>query len=523
MLCKKLLFSLWGLFGLTQLGITQIGFGSKPINVQNANSLEFDESVSGAQRLIGNVVLEHDGTYLYCDSARLYETTNRLEAYSSVRIVSDSVRISGDRLTYDGKTKIADITGRAVRLNDASFQLTTNRLTFDNQKNIASYNSGGKITGLKNNNELSSGKGDYHTKEKTVYFSRNVVLKNQEFTVRCDTLKYNLRNETAYFIGPTTIDSKQNSIYCEYGFYNTKQDIAEFQKNARLTNNKQVLTADWIVFNQKTGKGKAKNNVLIKDTSSKVILTSNMADYDQKSGKILLSDSAVMQQIFAKDTLFLHGDTLVSISDENKNRRMTAFRHVKFFKNDFQGKADSLSYSDGDSLLRLFGNPVIWNAENQLSADSLNIQLANSELSLLLMRKNAFIISEVDELRFNQIKGNNITGRFMNSELRKVEVHGNGQSVYYVRDSKDELIGVNKIVCSSLNLLIDSNKVKEISFLNQPDATLYPMKEENQNELRLKGFQWMKADRPRGKSDIFKWIEFSEKPQDKNKKNKRRK
>lgn len=503
----KTLLAVYLIFGFNHLICNaQIGFGGKQINVRNANSLEFDETLSGAQRLIGNVIFEHEGTLLYCDSAYLYESTNKLDAFSNVRIQSDSIRISGDRLSYDGKTKIADITGRVVKLIDNTATLTSDRLKFDTEHNIVSYYNGARITSTKNNYELNSRKGEYHSRDKFLYFSQNVTLVNRDFSIQCDTLNYNLKSETAFFVGPTKIKSKENSMYCESGLYNTKQDYGEFRKNAQIFNSKEKIKADEITFNQKSKSGFAKKNVMITDTSGQVILTGHKADYSQNSGNIVLSDSAVMRKIFSNDTLFLHGDTLVSLSKENQTQRiLSAFHRVKFYKRDFQGKADSLTYSEKDSVIRLFGNPVIWNNANQLSADTVRIYMQNSELKELIMRKNAMIISEVDSSRFNQISGKYITGHFWDNELRKIDVKGNGQSLYYVRDNDEQYIGLNKVSCSHLEIFTDSARVQKIAFHHKPDATLIPMNQIEKAETILKGFEWLNEQRPNNKNDIFRW------------------
>ena len=64
------------------------------------------------QRLIGNVVMLHDSTYFYCDSAWLNRKANNFQAFSKVHIiVSDTLEIFSDSLNYDGSTRIADLYG----------------------------------------------------------------------------------------------------------------------------------------------------------------------------------------------------------------------------------------------------------------------------------------------------------------------------------------------------------------------------------------------------------------------------
>lgn len=478
---------------------------ARKIEVKGANSLEFDSRLSGAQRLIGNVVFEHEGALLYCDSAYLYEESNQLEAFSNVRIVSDSVTVRGDHLNYQGNKKLAHITGKPVVLTDPSAVLTSDQLLFNTETNVASYTTGGKIVSSKNKNELSSSTGYYYSADKVVYFRKNVVLTNPEYTMTCDTLKYSTATEVAWFFGPTWIKSKENRIYCENGYYNTRTEVSEFGVNAALHSKGQSISADWLWYDRNKETGKARKNVVIRDTSEKLVLRGHFADYFEADEHIVLTDSAVMEKEFSRDTLFLHGDTLRSVTDTATGmRQMAVYRNVKFFKRDFQGKCDSLAYTEVDSLMRLFGNPIIWNGENQLTADSIRLQLAGDQLSELIMRNSSFIISIEDSLHYNQIRGKHINGYFRDGELSKIVVRGNGQSVYYVQsDDDDSYIGVNKADCSDMMIYLDSSAVSKITFITQPDAIFYPVNELSGTELQLKGFRWLQMHRPLKPRDIF--------------------
>lgn len=479
----------------------------KKIEVKNADVLEADNRVPGAQRLIGNVLFEHEGTLLYCDSAYLFDATNKMQAFSNVKIIGDSTTITGNLANYDGTTKLADIMGN-VKMVDPSTILTTNALTYDLNNKVASYFTGGKIIGRKNKNELTSLVGQYKSTLKTLFFRKDVVLINPDYTMKSDTLQYNTANETAYFFGPTTIVSKENTIFCQGGYYNTKTDISQFEKNARIDSKSQRIEAAQIFYDRKAGLGKARKNVIISDTTEKLILTGNKADYFEKEDKIILTDSAAMQKEMNGDTLFLHGDTLRSFVDTVlKKRILYAYYKVKFYKKDFQGASDSLIYSEIDSTIRLFGRPILWNEINQLTADTVYIQLANNEIEKLFLNKAAFIISEEDSLHFNQLKGKKITGYFYKSELKKIDIRGNGESIYFAADDDSAYIGVNKAVCSDMLIYLDSNKVQSITFIAQPVATLYPVNEIPWQELQLKGFKWLGEKRPKRKEDIFNWKE----------------
>lgn len=107
------------------------------------------------------------------------------------------------------------------------------------------------------------------------------------------------------------------------------------------------------------------------------------------------------------------------------------------------------------------------------------------------LNKNAFIASEVDSNLFNQISGENMKAYFYENKLSSIEVIGNGESIYYVEDEKKiEAIGVNKIICSDMNIKIKRRQIDNINFYKKPDAILYPMSKININEFFLRGFIW---------------------------------
>lgn len=474
---------------------------SRKINVKSANSLEFDNRTE-AQRLVGDVIFEHQGTMLYCDSAYLYPD-NRMDAYSNVRIVTDSVTATGRQLNYDGNTRIAKLSGNVV-MTDPNSRLTTEYLTYDLENKTAGYTTGGKI--ISKSNELVSVFGQYRSSNRTFYFRKNVKLTNPQYIMDCDTLHYSTGNETAYFIGPTTITAKNNKIYCENGYYNTKTDKSEFGKNARFESRGQLILADTLRYDRSSGIGKARKNVSIYDTTESVTLRGDFADYNEKSGSMLISQRAEMQRPFGKDTLYLHADTLRSLLDTVIDKRtIYAYHKAQFYKADFQGRCDSLTYAESDSMMRLYKDPIIWNDDNQLVADTVLIQLANDKLHTLYLIKSGFISSEVDSIHFDQIKGKTITGYFTDNELSRVLVEGNGETVYFAEDEKNSYIGVNKAVCSRMMIHLDSSAIQSIVFYTAPEATLFPIKDLPGDEMRLKGFQWFGEVRPQNRASIFEW------------------
>ena len=96
-----------------------------------------------------------------------------------------------------------------------------------------------------------------------------------------------------------------------------------------------------------------------------------------------------------------------------------------------------------------------------------------------------------------------MVGHFIENELTTISVSGNGQSIYYARNSDEQITGVNRSECSNMLITLSDNEIQDISLLTSPDATLYPPDELSSKELKLKGFSWRHSERPLSKEDIF--------------------
>ncbi|CAN5915022.1 OstA-like protein [soil metagenome] len=522
-LLKLLLFSFF-LFavgdGLIAQSAIKVEKG-KQINLRHANSLK--GSPKGFQRLLGDVEFEQQGMVMTCDSAHFFSEANSLNAFGHVHIrQGDSLNIYGDLLKYDGNSRKAELT-KNVQMIDADMTLTTEAILYDLNEKVASYSNGGKI--INKENTLTSQIGAYSTEAKVLTFKKNVVLVNPQYVMKCDTLRYHPLTKTSYFLGPTTIKATNNSnfIYCENGFYDSENDIAQFQKNAYIVTKDQTLKGDSIWYNRKLGLGKAMKNVEIIDTLQKITIKGDLAIHNEVTNISLITGNALFIQSFTTDSLFLHADTLKSITiydstdDGVKKKKkdpsdtivkepqkiILGYHNVRFYKTDLQGKCDSLSWTSNDSTMRLYNDPVLWSGGNQLTAEKVSIITHHGEILQLNMDNNAFIVSEEgDSTRFNQIKGKKMTGYFVKNELNRIYVEGNGQTLYYAKD-KDVIMGVNRADCSSLLIKIANQDVQSVTFYNHPEATLYPPLDLPPKEALLKDFKWRAVEQPLSVKDLF--------------------
>lgn len=499
------LFSVCLYATLSLLHFCSLGQSPSKIELIHANTLEGDDSFGkDIRRLLGNVIFRQDSVYMYCDSAYLNGSSNSLDAYSNVRIQQgDTITLTGDMLKYDGNTKLAHVFNN-ITLKDKKMTLTTHNLLYNMDSGVSDYIEGGKI--IDQENTLTSINGSYFSKEKKFAFHKNVVLLHPEYTMQTDTLVYYSLTKTSFFYGPCYIRSNDSSfIYCETGWYNTITEKSYFGKNAYLQNKEQQLKGDSILYDSKTKIGNAYYNVKVIDTTESIIVDGDYAFYDELKSKSFVTGKTMMTKAFEKDSLFMHADTLFATYDSvSKNKSYFAYHKVRLYKNDLQGVCDSLVYNSSDSLLNLYSNPVLWSDKNQLTADSISMQMANNKIDKMYLINNAFITSQEDTVRYNQVRGKTMTGFFDDNNLYRMDVFGNGQSIYYARNKKNQLTGVNRSECSSMIILFKNNKVSRIKLIEKPDATFYPINELAPSELVLKGFVWQQKRRPINKQDIFR-------------------
>jgi lipopolysaccharide export system protein LptA len=511
-------------FLFLSLCLFQNSFAQRKIDIVNANSLKSANNIAnGAKRLIGDVQFKQDDVTMFCDSAYFY-TNNSLDAFGHVHIhQGDSLDLFGDLLKYDGNTKKAIIT-KNVRVNKGDMQLTTDALNYDVAKRIGYYLSPARI--VNRENVLTSDQGYYFSSNNELQFKKNVVLTNPQFVINCDTMRYNTVTKVTYFLGPTTIKSKENMIYCEDGWYDTNKDLSRFSRNAYILTKEQKMFGDSLYYDRNQGIGRAVKNISIIDTAQNLTITGDLAMHYEFSDLSVVTGNALLTQTYDTDTLFLHADTLKaqgddtktkaaagkkriekdssSVSETKENQWLFAYHHVKFYKSDLQGKCDSLVYILSDSTMKLFGKPTLWSDENQLTADSVNVYTGKESLRSIELKGSGFIVSKEDSIRFNQIRGKYMQGFFRENKLYRVNVEGNGQTIYYVKE-EEQTKAVNRSDCSDLHIYLKENKIDRITFITKPVSTLYPLDKIDAKELKLKDFTWRIKDRPSSFKDIFTW------------------
>ncbi|MDN3551135.1 OstA-like protein [Mucilaginibacter aquaedulcis] len=193
-----------------------------------------------------------------------------------------------------------------------------------------------------------------------------------------------------------------------------------------------------------------------------------------------------------------------NVSDTARIRIVIAHHNAKIFKSDLQGKADSIFYSNADSTIRCYVEPIFWTQGSQLSGDTVYLQMRNKKLDNIELFPSAFVVNieKTDSLHFNQLSGRKMRGFFKSDKLERLFVAVNAESIYFKRDS-GKVAGMQRSLSSRIRTIFKNGQASEVTFLTKPENRYIPIAKVTEEDKELKGFIWQPKERPVSKESII--------------------
>ncbi len=456
----------------------------------------------------GQVYIVHEGVEMWCDQAYVYLKDNFVKAYGKVRIEQgDTVSMRSKYAEYNGNTQFAFASGDVV-LQEPKTTLRTDTLYFDRIKQQAFYRSGGTVRDTAST--LTSRIGRYFANSKKYQFLSDVKIVNPKYTVHSEQLDFYSETGGAYLYGKSTIVSETSTVYCERGYYNTRTDKGYFVKNSRVDYNNRILYGDSIYFDRNKSFASATNNIKVLDTVNRSVIRGHYAEVFREKDSVFITKRAVAVTLRDNDSIYVHADTL-RVTGKPENRIISGFYRARMFKpgqpgeEPTSGKCDSIYVNQKQGITKLLRNPVLWSGANQMTGDTIHI-LSNKEtekLDTLKVFNNAFLVQR-DSAGYNQVKGERLIGLFTNNELDTVNIIKNTEVIYFSRNDKQELVGINNTVSSSIQMYLEAQQITGIKFIKQAKGKVYPPSQFPENARKLPGFIWRGDERLLKVQDLFK-------------------
>lgn len=488
---------------LMLLFASSLSAGTKNVILEQCDLLSFDNTHGAEYQVLkGNVRFRHETALMYCDSAYFYDDDS-FDAFGNVRVVDGTSTMTANQMHYDGETQLMRIRGNVMADNDGT-TLHTDALDYFRDRNFGYYFGGGKINDA--DMELTSKLGYYYTNSKDYFFKNDVVLKHPNYTIKSDSLQFNNETGKTVLVGPSYVYENDYTIYTTNAKMNRKTQVGRLYDYSVITSREgRRLTADSIYYDMERKVAKAYHNVEAQDSIQKVIGRGNYAEFWRNyPANGYLTDHAYVIEYSEGDSLYLVADTLRGLELDSSSSEIRGYHHVKFFRDDMQGKCDSLVYSVQDSVLTMFKEPVLWSEGSQLTGEKIDVYFKGQKPDYIHIVKRAMIIQfEADDM-YNQLSARESKAYLKNNALSRVEMRGDAKSIYYSKDDRNALIGVNKAHGEAMTIHMKRNRqVEKIVMTPDSEGVLYPPTKVPEDDKRLEGFSWLDNLRPVSKEDIF--------------------
>ena len=240
------------------------------------------------------------------------------------------------------------------------------------------------------------------------------------------------------------------------------------------------------------------DSTALRELDSLIVL--NMAEQDSLLNLLvdsLLTDTAAMA---------IPADSIDSLTAPRDSiyRLLKGFRNVKIYRSDFQTVCDSMTAISTDSTIHLYIDPVLWNENNQITSDVMDIFTENQQLTRAEFIGSPMMVSQLDTTHYNQAAGKTMTAYFFNNQIYRNDVNGNAQTIYYMQDGEPvEITMMGVIESGEISFFIEDKQVVQITYRGDPVYNFYPMdKIPPTQDIRLKGFKWEGARRP-SQAEVF--------------------
>ena len=240
------------------------------------------------------------------------------------------------------------------------------------------------------------------------------------------------------------------------------------------------------------------DSTALRELDSLIVL--NMAEQDSLLNLLvdsLLTDTAAMA---------VPADSIDSLAAPRDSiyRLLKGFRNVKIYRSDFQTVCDSMTAISTDSTIHLYIDPVLWNENNQITSDVMDIFTENQQLTRAEFIGSPMMVSQLDTTHYNQVAGKTMTAYFFNNQIYRNDVNGNAQTIYYMQDGEPvEITMMGVIESGEISFFIEDKQVVQITYRGDPVYNFYPMdKIPPTQDIRLKGFKWEGARRP-SQAEVF--------------------
>ncbi|MCK5146399.1 hypothetical protein KAR48_06555 [bacterium] len=320
------------------------------------------------------------------------------------------------------------------------------------------------ITG-KNNNEVYR-------------ISGNILLQQGETTLRCEKARFISKEQKAFLQKNVIIKEPERSLYADFVDYDGICHEETAYGHVIVNTANQILNARRVHYKQESSQILAQGNVILTDYIELAVLCGETVFYDRKIKYGKISGAPMLSKVdsVSRDTMFVWGKTMEIWGDEQK---VLIKDSVRIIQGKLKAYCSHAEYWVEDGRLLLLDMPVIYQEDQELYADTIDITLEGSRLTSGHLTGNAHVISH-DSLNAGKMTGREIIITSTVDSLRQVEIIGQATSIYNISDT-DDTPGENTFTGDRIKLYFKTKKLFRLKVFSDPGTStgkFIPLKKE---------------------------------------------
>ena len=458
--------------------------------------------------------------------------------------------------TYDSKARLFVFNDQVNMYLDTTF-IKTSRLEYRSDLSTAYFGYGTDM--WQGKEMLSANDGWYDRPRELFFFRRKVHALTEDQEVWCDSLYYSRVTKDVVMLGNVEIMDTTRNVFGLAG----KMEYTDSLSQIRMTRDPAVMTvteeeenrdsiyigADillsrairrcdvpdaWVAdartrlkdisgdpvmeYRKKAAEAAAqaaaeaaKNNPeLAAAEAARAIREQRQKDAARKAGKLQepepKEEKPQAEAEAPADTTAAPAapaDTLPPPPDTTKINFVWGSGNVRMFRRNMQMASDSLTYTDIDSLARLYKNPIFYNEGNrQYASDSMYVVIKEKRMQRAHLLSNAFITIEEAAGAYDQIRGTEMVAYFDSTNaLTRFDALGGASSLFYLEEN-GALATVNKVESKMIYATFSGGQMERIYYYDNPKNDGYPTVQLPEEDKTLKGFRWDPDRRPSSPLDV---------------------
>lgn len=459
------------------------------VRILEARQITRDPEVVEGQRLLGDVRLSVDQAEVACDSAWRYPD-GAFRLMGRVEAIDGSVRMTGDVFELDPEAGIGVMTGSEVKVVDSTDSenprtLSTEKTTYAFREGVATYGGGGVVTTSRE--RIVSQSGTFFRDERRLRFEGGVLMTVDTLSVQSDQVIYFPDDRFLACPMPAVVRHPQGGVSGSRGQWSMDAGQGWFagtdSEPAQFFDGDLVVVGDSLVMGDSLGL--AFGSVAIQDTSLRYRLLADTARFGpmeaarDTSRHIRLRGTASAWIKDGEAPLEVRGPEL-DILDGDGGRELMAAKGAALHFEGLTAAAEQLVWNERQGRVDLYGDPVLWNGDDQLTGDSVRLYLQDGDPERLEVRGHAFVSSAAPAGFRHQLAGRDLDGHFESGRLSDLVMVGNGRTLYFADPDSQKvaqavldslpapLPQANRAACTEIRMRLDSAGLSSIVLLEQP-------------------------------------------------------